>query len=56
MRSIGLVLALIGGFVVYLGYKGKTGAAWSALRLGSVTPANADYQNNPPQRSYSGGR
>ena len=36
MRSIGFVLVLAGALLAYLGYRGRVGLAWEALRSGSV--------------------
>lgn len=39
MRTIGFVVIILGGLMAYLGYQGRLGQAWSALRTGQV-PTN----------------
>lgn len=39
MRTIGFVVIILGGLIAFLGYQGRLGHAWEALRTGQV-PAN----------------
>jgi hypothetical protein len=39
MRTLGLVLALLGGLIAYLGYQSKMGAAWSAIMGSPIASA-----------------
>ncbi len=34
MRSIGFVAVVLGGLIAFLGFQGKIGPAWAALKTG----------------------
>lgn len=34
MKAIGFLAIVLGGLIVYLGYQGKVGAAWDAVKTG----------------------
>lgn len=38
MRSAGLILVVLGAGLAYLGWTGKLGPAWTALRTGRAQP------------------
>ena len=34
MRTVGFMVLILGGLIAYLGYQGKVGPAWTALKGG----------------------